>query len=342
MRRRSTLTCALATAGVFAVLLMMWRSVSASITPRAEHPSQLDSTTLWIGPGRLPLTVIGDLDAARTVVIGDSRTMNGVRRELLDDAGFGPSCVIWRGGADLLDIMGVIDTDQIELLVVALSPISVSPYENRIMQEVVRKPAPIFEPGQHTRAAIFGWMRDEKEHLLKNKFPAATIDPLLATLKRAYDDESAAFTKAGAIDRGLMRILRGTRTEVCEPLKTGIWQKSWFPVQNEKKSNNVYRRQLTTERYKEAFQASADAISSRMRELSQSLDLVTVRLPISRTLRRVEDLAVAPERVSEMASNAGVPFFDFGTSPHTSDGSHLNTVGSEEWTRELIETLKGR
>ena len=339
MKARSTTTCFVATAAVFCVLLTAWKLVRPTMNPRAEHPNQTDSTSLWLAPDRLPLAVVGNLDVARTVVIGDSRAMNGVRRDLLDDAGLGPSCVVWRGAADLMDLMSVIDTDRVELLIVALSPLSVSPYENKIMQEICRSRAPVFEAGEHSAATLFEWARDEKQHLLEREFPATTIDAVLAQLHRSYASEAKAMTRTGEIDLTLMRWLRDLRFNYCMPMKTGPWNRSWFPLKKERRSNGTYSKELTTERYQKAFAGSVDSIARRMRELDQEIDLVAVRMPIAQALRKVEDRAVPPEQIARIASKANVKFLDFGTSPHTSDGSHLNAVGSATWTAELIAEL---
>lgn len=339
MNPRSTTACLFTAAAVFAVLLTVWRLARPTMNPRAEHPNQTDSTSLWLAPDRLPLTVVGDLSTARTVVIGDSRAMNGVRRDLLDGAGLGPSCVVWRGAADLMDLMSVIDTDRVELLIVALSPLSVSPYENKIMQEICRSRAPVFEAGEHSAARIFEWVREERQHLLGEDFPAASIDPTLAMLQRSYKSDAAAMTFPGKVDLTLARGLRDLRFDLCMPLKTGLWNRSWLPLKKPRRSNGTYRKQLSSERYRTTFDVSADAIARRMGELSQGVELIAVRIPIDPILRGIENRAVAPIRIAQIASKAKVTFVDFGTSPHTNDGSHLNAVGSVAWTEELIAEL---
>ena len=252
MKQRGLLTCSLVTASVFTALLLVWRSVTPLVTPASQHPSQLIGSILWIAPEIVPFTAVGDVDSARTVVIGDSRVMNGVRREILNDAGLGPSCVLWRGGADLLTALSLVDPTQVDTLVAALSPLSVSPFKNRIMHEIVRKKAPVFAPGQHSRSEIHEWVQSETKHLLAKKFPRVAIDLVLDKLRRAYFEESATMTPTGRFDTSLDRMFADFRFNLCMPLQTGRWNRSWLPVSNARKSNVTYERQLSTERYQQS------------------------------------------------------------------------------------------
>ena len=87
--------------------------------------------------------------------------------------------------------------------------------------------------------------------------------------------------------------------------------------------------------------AALEAITRALRELRDSgREIVCVRMPISSSLRAVEDEAFDPALFERMCADLGLPYHDLGTSEPTVDGSHLTADGARHLAPRLADLLE--
>jgi len=83
------------------------------------------------------------------------------------------------------------------------------------------------------------------------------------------------------------------------------------------------------------------AIARALRELRVSgREIVCVRLPISPSLRAVEDQAFDPALFERMCAEVGAPYHDLGSSEPTIDGSHLTAEAARHLATRLAAFLE--
>jgi len=70
--------------------------------------------------------------------------------------------------------------------------------------------------------------------------------------------------------------------------------------------------------------------------------IVCVRMPISPSLRAVEDEAFDPKLFEELCARLALPYLDLGTSEPTIDGSHLTAEGGRHLAPRLAQFLKSQ
>lgn len=84
-----------------------------------------------------------------------------------------------------------------------------------------------------------------------------------------------------------------------------------------------------------------ERIEQAMRELqAEGRSIACVRMPISASLRAVEDEALAPELFVRMCERLGVPYVDYATSEPTIDGSHVTAEAGRRLAPLLAQFLR--
>jgi hypothetical protein len=86
---------------------------------------------------------------------------------------------------------------------------------------------------------------------------------------------------------------------------------------------------------------SLERIEQLLRELqAEGRSIACVRMPISPSLRAVEDEAFDPALFVGLCARLGIPYVDYGTSEPTIDGSHLTAEGGRRLAPRLAEFLR--
>jgi hypothetical protein len=84
-----------------------------------------------------------------------------------------------------------------------------------------------------------------------------------------------------------------------------------------------------------------ERIEQLMRDLqAEGRSLACVRMPISESLRAVEDEALDPALFVGLCERLGIPYVDYGTSEPTIDGSHLTAEAGRRLAPRLAEFMR--
>lgn len=84
-----------------------------------------------------------------------------------------------------------------------------------------------------------------------------------------------------------------------------------------------------------------EQIEQALRELqAEGRSIACVRMPISASLRAVEDEAFDPDLFVQMCKRLGIPYEDYGTSEPTIDGSHVTAEAARRLAPRLAELLR--
>ncbi len=328
------------TAASFTGIYAVAAPLIESQTPASQHPDQRGGLDQWIAHGQMPLTINGSFEGAELIITGDSRVRNAIHRRPIDEAGLGPCCTVWRGGADLNQLLDHLLDLPPKRVVVCLSPLSVRPMTNKLIDEIVKVRPPALDPRNATDRDVYEWAQAERERLTGLGFRPRVIEGDLMTFRRKHHSAREQLTRLPrAADAALELAVSRWRFRYVTPLRTVHWKLSWDAPYKPNRSNGGYRIHLKSKEYQEQYPGLADAVTEKLRRLATTTDVYAVRLPITPALRRVEDAHVPPARIEAIAREAGVPFRDYGTTPHSNDGSHLNVRGTREFTASLIDDL---
>ncbi len=332
-----------ATAVTFSLCHLGWSKITPALPDKGTHRLESWPGLDWLGPGLPPIERQGSSDGAALMVLGDSRVRAGIDRRTLERAGLGASCIASANGSDLRDLLRYALGHPPEHAVVSISPHSLVPAKNQVVAEIMRSRPPALDRETATPEDVRSWHRAELEHLVGQGFPAAYCRQILGRLCADYYD---------AYDRGRWpqrrwhgRLERAWTEAQCRALYTVTvqpWNHSWFPRADPSASDRTYENALGHRRFPKRLEAAAAEAADLLAELSTTCPTIVVRLPVSPSLRAIEDAAVAPGRLAAIAESAGVRYFDFGTSARTRDGSHLTFQGAVEFTAELAGRLGER
>jgi len=329
-----------AAGATFAALTVGWSIVTAYVHAPAHRPNQFDGTFYRMTIGQIPLVVEGQLANSRTIVLGDSRAWGAVDRPIFDASPFGPVAVVWRPGADIVEVLETTLPALGENVVVVLTPASIGYPPNPVITEVMRKYVPAVDAEHASRREVLRWLDEERAHLLELGVPEAVIASLLDSYDR-YHRRLRALYLGGprAIDQMLGRAFQMKRFALVRTLRATQFKGGWFDRVNPDQSNDHYRKTLAPETYGPLFESLRGRLIVALRRIDEVSNVIVVRPPIHPNLRAVEDEAVPPSLIADLVAEAGLAYFDYGTSTYSDDGSHLDIRGAGEWTRALLEDL---
>lgn len=147
--------------------------------------------------------------------------------------------------------------------------------------------------------------------------------PLTARIDRALDDAASD--------------LRARWIRVLDPKP---WMDSWFERASPRATDARERRDLRPEtraRRAERLEELAAALATL---LAEGRSIACVRLPISPSLRAVEEEAFPGTAFAELCERLGIPYLDRSEAKYeTTDGSHLTAASARRFSADLAQDL---
>jgi len=131
-------------------------------------------------------------------------------------------------------------------------------------------------------------------------------------------------------------------------LRSGLvhWQDTrglnatWLETPHPEATDDQQRNALGPPTREQRLQ-NLERIEQLMRELqAEGRSIACVRMPISASLRAVEDEAFDPALFADLCERLGVPYVDYGTSEPTIDGSHLTAEAGRSLAPRLAEFMR--
>lgn len=340
--RRAFGRLAAVAATTFAALHVGWFALEdhlpARILPRNPDAEHLE----WVRPGIGPATINGAFEDAQLVICGDSRTVAAIDFRSLDRSEFGPTSVQWNGGTDLRALLPFVIEQRPPLLVVAFSPHSFGASVNEMYEIVMDERPPFLPPNVGTPEEVDAWRRVSEERLEEAGLNPAYFVPTLRALQTNYElQRTLERWPQRRLDLALEMEASDVRRRLVTTIGTNFWHGSWWPPHDPTSSDRTYERKLRSKHFRSTHRSAGDVVAGHLREArTKGIRVAVARLPISPSLRAIEDAAIEPGWMESIAEAAGVPYMDFGVSELTSDGSHLTFDGAREFTTELVDALR--
>lgn len=329
-------------AGLFLLLLAIWQGVVAPRLPsRAQRVGTRIRDALWVEAGIEPFTTEGDLAQARTIFAGDSRVWSDSCLEVFDEAGLGPTALIWGGGAKVHDLLAAVSKFEPQRVVLGLSSLGLKDSEKDVGQVISRVEFPDWrEVDFESRFA--SWRAKRVGDLQAAGHEPKEYEHPLNMLKSYLDDARLvnSFTPRG-IDARLARWADDARQRRIYTLQTDSWRFAWFEPLNPRKHDGIYRNRLKGVPQSE-FEANLQMALKRIRALlDRGVEVVCVRMPVDAQLLKIENRFVSPELFTSFCEAAGVIYLDHSADEglETRDGSHLTLPSANRFSRELAVEL---
>lgn len=219
------------TAALFAAGIALWKAaVEPALPPDARTLQWTRGRFVDVPRAYSPIYRVGDIGPESLVVAGDSRVQSGVSREILDDAGLGPTALLTGPSGQLRDLLRIARDTPARRLVLALSVLSIEGEPDRGFRRQLRRlREPLDRAG--VDAALDSWLGDQRRRLITpimtdswrtawfgTPDPLAQVEGYRARLQLVSDD---ARVKRLRQARGLLRALLDEGwTVVCVRLPT--------------------------------------------------------------------------------------------------------------------------
>lgn len=327
----------------YATLLATWSLVVAPRLPaRVFGLEETDRSAVWI-EGAGPLWTLGEVDGAELLVVGDSRLPEAILVDELERAGLSDVGALWAGSAVLELVVPAVRAYPARELVVCLSALGLRPLDPGPLADVFRgDPLPL-EPDD-TSAEFEAWRARRHAELVESGHPERAVRAVLDRLARLRE---RYYRQVGwrpeAIDSRTAHALDRIRVQTVRTVRPRSWREGWLPVLDESAARPTYEKMVEDFR-PEAWSAARERLVEHLRALVRDGWTVTcVRLPVSETIRALEE-EVTPDAVfSSLCEEAGVRYLDRSRADfRTYDGSHLLHDEAVRFSRRLAADLRSR
>jgi hypothetical protein len=142
------------------------------------------------------------------------------------------------------------------------------------------------------------------------------------------------------IDDYLGQCGESLRGSLVTTVDARVWRDGWFYKSNEAKSDSFYFKLVS--RDPERRMEELERFKIELRGLRRrGIEVACVRLPVSRSLRDIEDAHFPPALLEQACREVGIAFVDYARHGYkTHDGSHLAASDSRRFTRDLAADLQ--
>ncbi|MEM6566822.1 MAG: hypothetical protein AAF957_00330 [Planctomycetota bacterium] len=326
--RASALRVTLA-AFAFLVPVGLWRSLGDTVPPAQRLPLTSSERLAWIRPGVGPAYLFGDAAEDDVLFVGDSRVGAAMVTSRFRRARIGDASVLWSGGVGLVDVLDGAADLACRRIVVAVSPLSLAPLENEVMQGLLSERVPPYDPTR-TVGEVLRWSAGVRAAGVESGEWGPVHDASLGLLVRSHRDRRERERQwTHSFEHALRGHVEFPRIALLHPVYTRRWHASWLRPLDPRASDNRYRHFLSgpaVARRREAGRVAS--IEAARRLVESGREVAFVRLPIDAGLRAIEDASVEPGVLASIAEEVGGPYLDLGSRGGdpawgTGDGSHL-------------------
>lgn len=323
-------------------MLVCWEGLVAPLLPDEPHRVGMDRDRLiWIRPGLGPVYPEGEPEAAEIVFLGDSRVPNAIVPEIFDDAGLGPSAILWGGGVPtepLVDFVSKLPASRIVACISVLGTRSVNALPDSAARVILMERPPSAEEPPKELVA-WRWRRIEALNAAgyTSKPYTNLLDGFVNLMRR---ERTGPTWTPRTIDRYLSKHVGRFLDRKLRLLRTDGWDESWF-YQADPLANDRYyldRLPLDTEASRNVQLELTLRTLARLR--AEGRDVICVRLPMDRHLLRIEEEHYRSQHLTRACERFGLPYLDYSRIPFsTRDGSHLTGPAANAFSRDLAEKL---
>jgi hypothetical protein len=181
----------------------------------------------------------------------------------------------------------------------------------------------------------------QPERLIVCLSPLSVYSATAAEFQTSFWAERSPFMRR--VDANLSSALLELRVRCLDLVASDLWRRGWdFPF-NPKRNSASYKRQLREETRAQRGIEFALLEQSLRSLVSEGIEVICVRLPISRELMGVEQSDRRLRVYGQMCARVGVPYLDYSLEDYvTYDGSHLARDEAERLSRALVADLRKR